>query len=190
MATSTAEPLRSWFTPSYGMVLNLLQKYSLSEVKVLLERSFAEYLSQKRLAPEQIAIAEITTELAKLDVALASIAPGQLASYQKLQEQATEEQRLLEILQQQAEATRKSQIKPLVSQIEPGRIVGLKGKHIRVNSPLAAVLVDKISGSGKAPNLLCLGADNYWYIAVNAYCVWGQITIGILQSTLTLAKLI
>ncbi len=168
LATSTAEPLRSWFTPSYGMVLNLLQKYSLSEVKVLLERSFAEYLSQKRLAPEQMAIAEITTELAKLDVALASISPGQLGSYQKLQEQAREEQRLLEILQQQAEVTRKSQIKPLVSQLEPGRIIGLKGKHIRVNSPLAAVLIDKIPGSGKAPNLVCLGADNYWYIAANA----------------------
>ncbi len=168
LATSSAEPLRSWFTPSYGMVLNLLQKYSLPEVKELLERSFAEYLSQKRLAPEQIAIAEITTELAKLDVALASVSPGQLASYQKLREQAREEQRLLEILQQQAEATRKNNIKPLVSQIEPGRIVGLKGKHIRVNSPLAAVLVAKISSSGKADNLLCLAADNYWYIAANA----------------------
>ncbi|MGB5714619.1 MAG: DEAD/DEAH box helicase [Waterburya sp.] len=168
LATSTAEPLRSWFTPSYGMVLNLLQKYSLSEVKELLERSFAEYLSQKRLAPEQIAIAEITTELAKLDVALASIAPGQLASYRKLRERAKEEQRLLEILRQQAETTIKSQIKPLISQIEPGRIIGLKGQHIRVNSPLAAVLVAKIPGSGKALDLLCLGADNYWYIAANA----------------------
>ncbi|MEM8718813.1 MAG: DEAD/DEAH box helicase [Cyanobacteria bacterium P01_G01_bin.39] len=168
LATSSAEPLRSWFTPSYGMVLNLLQKYSLPEVKELLERSFAEYLSQKRLAPEQTAIAEITTELAKLDVALAPVAPGQLASYQKLREQAKEEQRLLDILQQQAETTRKSQIKPLVTQIEPGRIVGLKGKHIRVSSPLAAVLVAKIPGSGKASNLLCLGADNYWYIAANA----------------------
>ncbi len=167
LATSTAEPLRSWFTPSYGMVLNLLQKYSLPEVKELLERSFAEYLSQKRLAPEQVAIAEISTELARLDVALASIPPGQLTSYQKLRESAREEQRLLDILQQQAEATRKSQIKPLVSQIEPGRIIGLKGKHIRVNSPLAAVLVDQIPGSGKASNLLCLGADNYWYVAAN-----------------------
>ena len=168
LATSTAEPLRSWFTPSYGMVLNLLQKYSLPEVKELLERSFAEYLSQKRLAPEQSAIAEITTELAKLDVALAAISPAQLSSYQKLQERAKEEQRLLEILQQQAEATRKSQIKPLVSQIELGRIIGLKGKHIRVNSPLAAVLVAKISGSGKAQDLVCLGVDNCWYIAANA----------------------
>lgn len=168
LATSQSEPLRSWFTPSYGMVLNLLQKYTLTEVKELLERSFAEYLSQKRLAPEQIAIAEITTELAKLDIALASIAPGQLASYQKLKERAREEKRLLEILQQQAEATRKSEIKPLIAQLEPGKIIGLKGKHIRVNSPLAAVLIDKIPGSGKAENLLCLGADNYWYVAANA----------------------
>ena len=168
LATAQAEPLRSWFTPSYGMVLNLLQKYQLQEVKQLLEKSFAEYLSKKRLAPEQSAIAEITTELAKLDIELAPIAPGQLASYQKLRDRLKEEQRLLEILQQQAEATRKSEIKPLVSQITPGRIVGLKGKHVRVNSPLAAVLVDKIPGSGKAPNLLCLGVDNYWYIAANA----------------------
>ena len=168
LATSTAEPLRSWFTPSYGMVLNLLQKYSLPEVKELLERSFAEYLSQKRLAPEQEAIAEITTELAKLDVALASVTPAQLNSYSKLQERLREEQRLLEILQQQAETTRKSQIKPLVSQVEPGRILGLKGKHIRVNSPIAAVLVTKVPGSGRADDLLCLGADNYWYLAANA----------------------
>ncbi|MEO0013783.1 MAG: hypothetical protein RLZZ535_2172 [Cyanobacteriota bacterium] len=168
LATSSAEPLRSWFTPSYGMVLNLLQKYTLPEVKELLERSFAEYLSQKRLAPEQTAIAEITTELARLDISLAAIPPGKLAGYQKLRERAVEEQRLLEILQQQAEISQKNQLKPLVPQIEPGRIIGLKGKHIRVNSPLAAVLVDKIPGSGRAPNLLCLAADNYWYIAANA----------------------
>ena len=168
LATSSAEPLRSWFTPSYGMVLNLLQKYTLPEVKELLERSFAEYLSQKRLAPEQTAIAEITTELARLDISLAAIPPGKLAGYQKLRERAVEEQRLLEILQQQAEINQKNQLKPLVPQIEPGRIIGLKGKHIRVNSPLAAVLVAKIPGSGRAPNLLCLAADNYWYIAANA----------------------
>lgn len=51
LATSAAEPLRSWFTPSYGMVLNLLQKHDLNEVKELLARSFAEYLAQKDLPP-------------------------------------------------------------------------------------------------------------------------------------------
>jgi superfamily II RNA helicase len=168
LATSHAEPLRSWFTPSYGMVLNLLQKYKLSEVKSLLEKSFAEYLAQKKLIPEQQAIAEIATELAKLDVELAPIAPPQLTSYQKLRDRLKEEQRLLNLLQQQAETTRKNQIKPLIPDLMPGRIVGLKGKHIRVNSPLAAVVVNKITSSGRSPNLLCLGVDNYWYIAANA----------------------
>ena len=39
LATSDAEPLRSRFTPSYGMVLNLLQKNTLAEAKELLEKA-------------------------------------------------------------------------------------------------------------------------------------------------------
>ncbi len=168
LATSQAEPLRSWFTPSYGMVLNLLQKHSLIEVKELLEKSFAEYLARKRLAPEQQAIALYTTELTKLDVELAPIPIGQFASYTKIRDRLKEEHRLLDIFQQQAEAVRKNAIKPLIPQIQPGRIVGLKGKHVRVSSPLAAVVITKIPGSGQADNLVCLGIDNYWYIAANA----------------------
>ena len=168
LATSQAEPLRSWFTPSYGMVLNLLQKHSINEAKELLERSFAEYLVQKKLGPEQQAIAQITTELAKLDVELASIDIGQFASYEKLRARLKEEQRLVDILQKQAAETRKQQIKPLIYDLTPGQIVGLKGRHIKVSSPLAAVLVTKIPGSGQAPNLVCLGIDNVWYIAANA----------------------
>ena len=168
LATSEAEPLRSWFTPSYGMVLNLLQKYSIKEAKALLERSFAEYLVRKKLGPEQQAIAQITTELAKLDVELASIKIGHFASYAKLKERLKEEQRLLGILQKQAVNTRKQKIKPFIPDLAVGRILGLKGRHIKVSSPLAAVLVAKIPGSGKAPNLFCLGIDNFWYIAANA----------------------
>ena len=168
LATSEAEPLRSRFTPSYGMVLNLLQKHSINEVKGLLEKSFAEYLAQKKLAPEQQAIADITTKLAKLDVELATVSPNNLSSYQKLQERKKEEQRLLSILRQQAEATRKKAIKPLIDLLSPGKIVGLKGKHIKVSSPLAAVVIMKIPGSGKADNLVCLGADNNWYVVANS----------------------
>ncbi len=168
LATAQAEPLRSWFTPSYGMVLNLLQKHSLAEAKELLERSFAEYLAQKKLAPEQQAIAQITTELTKLDIELAPIETSYFASYEKLRERLKEERRLLDTLQQQAEATRKSEIKPAIPNLTPGQIIGLKGKHVRVSSPLAAVLVEKIPGSGQAPNLVCLGIDNWWYVAANA----------------------
>lgn len=167
LATSDSEDLRSRFTPSYGMVLNLLQKHSLSEAKELLEKSFAEYLAQKKLAPEQQAIADITINLAKLDIELAPISLSDLNSYQKIRGRIKEEQRLLSILQQQAEATQKKVIKPLISLLSPGKIVGLKGKHIRVNSPLAAVVVTKVPGSGKADDLVCLGANNTWYLAAN-----------------------
>ena len=168
LATSEAEPLRSRFTPSYGMVLNLLQKHSINKAKELLEKSFAEYLAQKKLAPEQQAIADITTKLAKLDIELATISPNNLNSYQKLQERKREEQRLLSILRQQAEATRKKAIKPLISLLSPGKIVGLKGKHLQISSPLAAVIVMKIPGSGKADNLVCLGIDRNWYIVAHS----------------------
>ena len=168
LATSNAEALRSRFTPSYGMVLNLLQKHSINEVKELLAKSFAEYLAQKKLVPEQQAIAEITTKLAKLDVELAVVSQANLNSYQKLRERLKEERRLLIILRQQAEVTRKKAIKPLISLLYPGRIVGLKGKHVKTKSPLAAVVITKIPGSGKSENLVCLGIDNYWYLVANS----------------------
>ena len=168
LATAKPEPLRSCFTPSYGMVLNLLQKHSLEEVKSLLEQSFAEYLAQRKLAPEQKEIGILTTELARLDVELARIPAEQFASYEKLRERLKEERRLLEILQHQAEVARKREIAPRLAELAPGSILYLKGKHVEVASPFAAVLVSKIPGSGQAPDLVCLGGDNRWYVVTNA----------------------
>jgi superfamily II RNA helicase len=168
LATADAEPLRSWFTPSYGMVLNLLQKHSIEEAKNLLERSFAEYLAQSKLVPEQKAISALTSELAKLDIELAGIDPSQLHSYEKLRERQKEEKRLLEILQQQAEINRRKEIAPLIPQLQAGKLLSLKGKHVRTAEPITAVLVGKVAGSGQADDLLCLGADNRWYVASNA----------------------
>ncbi|MGK7894915.1 MAG: DEAD/DEAH box helicase [Xenococcus sp. (in: cyanobacteria)] len=187
LATSEPEPLMSRFTPSYGMVLNLLQKHSLEEVKELLAKSFAEYLAQKKLAPEQQAIAEITTQMAKLDVELAMISQSDFASYQKIKERLQEESRLLDTLKQQAEATRKKAIKPFIATLSPGKIVGLKGKHIRVASPLVAVVVTKVPGSGQADNLVCLGINNHWYVAANADITEineGEVPIQELESVL------
>ena len=62
----------------------------------------------------------MTTELAKLDVELAPVEVKDLASYEKLREHLKEEQRLLDILQQQAEATRKRKIAPHLPQLSPG----------------------------------------------------------------------
>lgn len=163
LATESPEPLRSCFTPSYGMVLNLLQKHSLEEVKELLERSFAEYLARLKLKPEQDNLGDLTTEIAQLDIELAGTSEKDFKSYAKLTARLKEEKRLLKILQQQEENSRKQQIAPLISQIPSGKIVHLKGKHVKVATPLTAVVVQFIPGSGKLPDLLCLGEDNRWY---------------------------
>lgn len=164
LATSAPENLQSCFTPSYGMVLNLLQKHSLEETKELLTRSFAEYLIQEQLTPEQEAIAELTTALARLDVELAGVDDRQLEQFRKLRERLKEEQRLGDLLLQQAEGERKKLIAPLLLDLAPGALLYLKGKHIRVGDPVGAILIEKVNGSGQAPYFLCLTAKNQWII--------------------------
>jgi superfamily II RNA helicase len=169
LAMAKPEALDSRFRPSYGMVLNLLQKHNLKEIKNLLERSFAEYLEQLTLIPSRQKISEITTELAKLDIKLAElertgIGVEEIESYQKLKERLKQEQQLLKILQHQAQINQKKEIAPLLMQLTPGQILALKGKHIQLDSPITALLIGTLPGSGKTPELLCLGADNYWYL--------------------------
>ena len=49
LAAAPPDPLGSRFTPTYGMVLNLLQRHTLDECRFLISRSFGEFLeSQKR----------------------------------------------------------------------------------------------------------------------------------------------
>lgn len=163
LATADAEDLKSCFTPSYGMVLNLLQKHTLDEAKHLLEKSFAEYLAKLKLEPEQRNIASLTTELTKVDIDLAGLTETDLFTYEKLKARLKEEQRLLKILQQQAEKTRKQEISSQLDKLNLGAIFYLKGKRLKLCSPHLVVLVAIVPGSGKSHDYLCLGQDNYWY---------------------------
>jgi len=165
LATAKVEPLKSCFTPSYGMVLNLLQKHTIEEAKVLLESSFAEYLAGLRLEPEKKAINDLTTALAKLDVELAGIQPEEFVSYEKLKERIRIEEHILKLLKQQAEVTSKEEIIAQIPALPLGSIIYLKGKYIKVGEPVLAVLVAKRPSSGLGDDLVCLGIDNRWYIA-------------------------
>ena len=166
LATSKADPLVSQFTPNYGMVLNLLQTHNLLEAKDLVERSFAQYLATLYLRPQQQAITDLTTELTKLDIQLAPIDLNALANYEKLKERLKEERRLLKILQKQADAVKNSEIAQILhSEDVEGALLYLKGKYVPVSSPIPVVLVAREKGSGQAPYLLCLSADNRWYVA-------------------------
>jgi superfamily II RNA helicase len=141
-----AEPLRSWFTPSYGMVLNLLQKHSLEQAKDLLERSFAEYLMQLALEPTQEAIAQLLSQIAQLDFKLAGVKETDIRSYEKFRARLREEERLLKTLEQQAEKAKRQDIVPYLSQIEPGEILHLKGKFIKVSPPVLAIFIATLPG--------------------------------------------
>jgi len=164
LATKDTEPLKSYFTPSYGMVLNLLQKHSIGDAKELLERSFAEFLAQLRLIPEQEAINGLMIELAQLDIELAEIDEKHFKSYEKLNEILKEEKRLLKVLKQQGEEIRKKEIAPVLFDVSLGQILHLKGKHLKIADPIRGILISKIKGSGKADDFLCLGEDHYWYL--------------------------
>lgn len=164
LATAKPDPLVSQFTPTYGMVLNLLQTHTLEEAKELVERSFAQYMGTLYLRPQYQALAEHKAQLEQIQEQLAYVDMGQLASYEKLRQRLKVERQLLKTLQEQAQDTRAEQVGMTISFAMSGTLLSLKGKHVATASPIPAVLVAKTAGSGQSPYLICLGRDNRWYV--------------------------
>ena len=165
LATSGADPLVSQFSPSYGMVLNLLQIHTLAEAQELIERSFGRYLSTLYLRPQQQELTRCEAELAQLQAQLIAVDWPLVSQYEKLQERMKEEKRLLKTLQQQAHEMQAGELAIALSFAVAGTLLTLKGDNIRLADPLPAVLVAKIPGGGQFPYLICLGQNNRWYVA-------------------------
>ncbi len=168
LATVGPDPLVSQFTPSYGMVLNLLQRHTLEEARSLVERSFGQYLANQLLAPQQQAIADLDKEIEQVRAQVAAFDETVLADYEKLRERLREEKRLLKILQQQAAEVLLGDMSAALSFAIAGTILTLKGKHIPVATPMPAVLVQKVPGSGHFPYLICITRDNHWYVVTTS----------------------
>ncbi len=66
LASAPPDPLNSQFTPTYGMVLNLLQKNSLENAEFLIRQSFGQFTAERRLQPLQLAIDEQEARLSQL----------------------------------------------------------------------------------------------------------------------------
>ena len=175
LATVGADPLVSQFTPSYGMVLNLLQTHTLAEAKDLVERSFGQYLSTSTLVPEEAAIKKLETEVKEIESQFNLQAEQSfteleqhIANYEKLQERLREEKRLLKTLDQQAEESRTQYMAEALEYAVLGTVLSLQGKHVSkgksADAPVAAVLVAKTPSPGQMPYLLCLSQDNRWYV--------------------------
>src|SRR5574344_1536560 len=82
---STSNPLESRFSPSYSMVLNLLQRFSIDEAKELIMKSFGYFSSGTRLHPLIKQQEMFKNELAERDfVCPYKLSDGELFEYDKL----------------------------------------------------------------------------------------------------------
>ena len=83
LATAPADPLSSRFTPSYGMVLNLLQRNTIDEAKDLIERSFGQFVLSIEMEPVFEQKMSFENELAALSKPLCPDEIGDLNSYKR-----------------------------------------------------------------------------------------------------------
>ena len=163
LALSPADPLVSQFTPSYGMVLNLLQRYDLAKARALVERSFGRYLATLDLAEDEARIAALQAQLATLEGGAGEVPWEQLDAYEKQRGRLREERRLLRILQQQAEETVAHELTLALQFASEGSLLTLRAPQLR-GRLMPAVLVAKVPGPGQFPLLLCLTAENHWLL--------------------------
>lgn len=162
LATSQPDPLVSQFSPSYGMVLNLLQTHTLEEAKELIERSFGQYLANLHLQPQYKQITEIKQQLGEVQSKIADISDEEVAQYEKLRQRLKVERKLLTTLQEQAAETQKEELSMMLSFAVSGTLLSLKGDNTQ-STPVTAVLIGKTPGSD-TPLLVCLGRNNRWYV--------------------------
>ena len=163
LATSPADPLVSQFTPSYGMVLNLLQRYDLTKAKELVERSFGRYLATLDLVEDEARIAELMGQLDRLEDGSGDVPWEDFEDYEKQRDRLREERRILRILQQQAEETLAHELTLALQFSSEGTLVSLKAPQLK-GRVTPAVIVEKVKGSGQFPLLLCLTDENLWVL--------------------------
>lgn len=85
LVLSDANPLESRFSPSYSMVLNLLQRFSLDEAKELILKSFGYFSSGSRLQPLLFAQKQIDDEIKSREfVCPYKLCDNKLAEYDKI----------------------------------------------------------------------------------------------------------
>lgn len=83
LATAPPDPLASRFTPSYGMVLNLLERHRLEDARELVERSFGQFKTNHDLEPLFAERMDCEVELSELSHPLCPNEIGDLNLYAK-----------------------------------------------------------------------------------------------------------
>ncbi len=163
LATSSADPLVSQFTPSYGMVLNLLQRHDLKKARQLVERSFGKYLASLDLVEEEDLLEQLKHQLGQLQGFAGDVPWADFEDYEKRSGRLKEERRLLRILQKQAAETLANELTLALKFASKGTLVSLKTSQLS-GRIIPAVIVEKLDGPGQFPLLLCLTEENSWLL--------------------------
>ena len=163
LATSQADPLISQFAPSYGMVLNLLQRYDIEKSRQLVEKSFGRYLAGLDFVDDEDSLEQLKYQLEILKATANDVPWTDFEEYEKRRGRLKEERRLLRILQKQAAETLANELTSALRFSSEGTLVTLKAPQLQ-GRITPAVIVDKVFGSGQFPLLLCLTDENVWVL--------------------------
>jgi superfamily II RNA helicase len=104
LASSTSDPLGSKFTPSYSMVLNLLQRFKIEEARELILKSFGYFSSNERLKPlfsEQNKLKDIIEDINSLRCPY-NLTDKDVIEYNKLKNTYIQYRKLTNTLRKQA----------------------------------------------------------------------------------------
>ncbi len=170
LAISQPNPLVSQFTPSYGMVLNLLQNYSLDKSRELIKRSFGSFLYLGESSEEKVVLNNLDRDLIELKKITSNISWQDFDAYEKLKSRLKEERRLLRILEKQAATKLSEEISNALTFIKNGSLISIKAPQIN-RKVVPALICKKIYESNKIKSLLCLTIDNLFILIKPSYIV-------------------
>lgn len=103
LVKSSANPLESRFMPSYSMVLNLLERFTMDEAKELILKSFGYFSSTDRLKPLIHKESELDTTIKKLESfrCFHGHSNEDFLAYKKAKESYIETRRIFKLLKKQ-----------------------------------------------------------------------------------------
>ena len=103
LVTSEANPLESRFSPTYSMVVNLLQRFTLDEAKELILKSFGYYSSTTRLTPLMKQQQELDNEIDNIKAFKCPFnrTSKDMFDYNKLRNTYVEQRKTVKVLRKQ-----------------------------------------------------------------------------------------
>ena len=170
LATSEPNPLISQFTPSYGMVLNLLQNYSIEKSRELIKRSFGSFVYLEESANENLNITNLNDELNNLKRLTLNISWEDFDQYEKLKIRIKEEKRILKILEKQASKKLSEEIIIALKFLVDGSLISIKAPQIN-RKIIPAIICKKIYDTKKLKTIICLTLDNIFILIKPSFVV-------------------